>query len=272
MSPTTFRIGQCNILNQGDFPTRYQMLAEAAQEASLDLLLAQEVVDTETFTQKLSEAGYPHIAYSAAFQNKNVIFYLAMASKTPLASPSLPMTHASASYIMVKQTVLAGQNLNLFTAHLAHGFHNELERVRALELVEAIAKELEAKDSTSVSILGGDLNALPESRSLRYMKGLELNLAQTSSTHWVDAWEACGDASTWTTNDHSVNPLGMLTAKRVGVQLPEYIPARRIDYLLTRGWAYGKTGCPINFQYLKHPSGVTYTDHEPFYVDFLLLK
>ena len=74
-----------------------------------------------------------------------------MASKTELLEAPVTVLHPSAHYSMVRQTAIEGQIINLFTAHLAHGFQNELERVLALELIDAVARELEAKDETSVS-------------------------------------------------------------------------------------------------------------------------
>lgn len=264
-----FRIAQCNILNRGDFAHRYTLLAEACQAAGVDYLLSQEVVEAELFATTLEKAGYPHLRFSPAFEHHERAFYLAMASKTPLSEISLP-PNPSASYLMGSKTTLEGRELNLFTLHLAHGFEKELERVEAVELLDQVAASEEAQNPSSISIAGGDFNALPESRSMRYLRGLDLNLAQTASTHWVDAWEACGRPDNWSTNVHGINPLGMLTAKGVGVTFPQFLPARRIDYLLTRGWAFGKAGCPLTFEYLRHPSGEIFTDHEPFYVDFLL--
>ena len=270
MSQETFRVAQCNILNQSPFLPRYKLLAETVKHHKVDYLFAQEVVDTEAFTKVFKAAGYSHIAFSEKMRYKDLTFYLATVGKTPFTAPKLPCTY-NTDAIMCRQTVYKGQVLNLFNAHLAHGFDNEPKRVESVEIIDTLAERFEKKNAKSISILGGDLNALPDSRSVRYLRGLDLDRVGLKSTLWVDAWETCGKPENWTTNDHAVNDYGRATARASGVVLPEHIPARRIDYLMARGWRYGKTGCPVAFEYLKHPLETVFTDHEPVYADFLLL-
>lgn len=272
----SFSIGQINILGNGDFEHRYKLMKEAVEYHKLDFVIAQEVVDTELYTRNMNEAGYEHVEFSRVYGDDRTKCYLAIASKTPLVDVGeVPLDETGSRFekegvMMVRQTVFKDKTINLFNAHLAWGFHNEVARISQVESLDSKALELERDHPGSVSILSGDLNALPEARSIRFLRGFEPDLKNEYSTLWVDAWEKCGTHENQSTSKHFVNPLGMETAVRAGIIYPEHMPPRRIDYLMVRGWAYGKLGCPLTFSYIEHPSGEFYSDHEPIAATFLI--
>lgn len=97
-------------------------------------------------------------------------------------------------------------------------------------------------DCEPVLVLGGDLNAAPDSSVVRYLTGLQSLGA--SGTYWVDAWAHAGDgtAGRTTTADST---WFLETARAMGIQRPESVPPRRIDYLFVRDWVYGRRGQPL---------------------------
>ncbi len=130
-------------------------------------------------------------------------------------------------------------------------------------------------------ILGGDLNAVPESDEVRRLVGLSVPYGQTAAPHgptagasepvetgqpmrgdrisvFTDAWAACGDGEghTWTRdNEHAADAQW---------------PRRRLDYLFT-SWPRPKpTGNPLRcrLEGLKPLSGVIPSDHACVVADF----
>jgi hypothetical protein len=57
----------------------------------------------------------------------------------------------------------------------------------------------------------------------------------------------------------------------VGIEFPELLPDRRIDYVWTYGWAYGRPGCPVAMQRSFTDTtryGYPASDHYGLTVDF----
>ena len=77
---------------------------------------------------------------------------------------------------------------------------------------------------------------------VRYLTGLQSLGA--SGTYWVDAWAHAGDgtAGHTTTADST---WFLETARAMGIQRPESVPPRHIDYLFVRDWVYGRRGHPL---------------------------
>ena len=149
------------------------------------------------------------------------------------------------------------------TAHLAWGAHSENVRTRQAMAVEEHAKGLQYSYPGAVQVLSGDFNALPSSHSVRILTGLEPS--QGESCLWVDAWDKCGSGPGWT-SDPSL-ALARDTAEVVGILDPDLLPARRIDYVMTRGYAHGRAGCPIGAWLLD---GEGASDHHGIVADLWL--
>jgi endonuclease/exonuclease/phosphatase family metal-dependent hydrolase len=134
-----------------------------------------------------------------------------------------------------------GTNLLVVSAHFAWGGDKEGLRLSQARLIEDSIDKMQLPNSL-VTILTGDLNCVPQSATIRYLTGLD-PLADNSSTLWVDAWalRGKGDGSTVSPS----NPKAAETARSVGISQPAMLPNRRIDYILLRGWIYGKAGCPV---------------------------
>jgi endonuclease/exonuclease/phosphatase family metal-dependent hydrolase len=129
----------------------------------------------------------------------------------------------------------------VLSVHLSWGAANEGLRLQQARAIEAIGAHA-AIDPDAVVVIGGDFNALPDSATLRYLHGLDPD-ADGGSTQWVDAWDTAGDGPGITSDPLNIH--ADATARNVGITRPDLLPARRIDFVLVRGYAYGRPGCPL---------------------------
>lgn len=133
------------------------------------------------------------------------------------------------------------------------------------------AKELfeEYKDLNPVIVLGGDFNAVPTGDAIRFMTGKGVGIANDGA-YWVDAWELLGSSD----NEYTSVPLNYWnrkTALATGTLIPELLPKRRIDYLLSFGWSYGKHGSPLSFSHSfdgLSETGLPISDHIGLTADY----
>lgn len=264
----TFSVGQINILNKQEPLRRYKILAEAIESLDLDLITMQEVSYPKELVKILEGLGFQYSSFGELRVHETIgdSNSVAIFSKTPLEKVS---EHKDKESITAAITFINAVPINIVTAHFAWGGAAEFQRLEQAEEIDRIAKELELANRNSITIFGGDLNATPNSRTVRYMTGYDLG-SNNNSTLWLDAYATVGKEEDWITTDHGVNEFGRNTALGVGILRPEYIPARRIDYLMTHGWAYGKSGSPLAFSHIKHPAGKTISDHNGIQATFIL--
>lgn len=149
------------------------------------------------------------------------------------------------------------------TAHLAWGAHSEVARARQAVEIEQRSAALQDLYPGLVQVLTGDFNALPESRTLRYLTGLEP--VEGSSALWVDSWAKCGSGPGHT-SDPSLS-MAEETARTVGILDTNLLPQRRIDYVLVRGYAHGRAGCPLEVRLVD---GEGASDHHGLVADLWL--
>jgi endonuclease/exonuclease/phosphatase family metal-dependent hydrolase len=125
------------------------------------------------------------------------------------------------------------------------------------------------KDHNPLAILTGDFNTLPGSDTNRYLNGLGAG-ANGGYTFWTEAFALAGNPEEATTVSAG-NHWAQLTARSVGIEFPEMLPDRRIDYVWTYGWAYGRPGCPVAMQRSFTDTtryGYPASDHYGLTVDF----
>jgi endonuclease/exonuclease/phosphatase family metal-dependent hydrolase len=99
------------------------------------------------------------------------------------------------------------------------------------------------QDRHPVAIMAGDFNTRPGSDTNRYLNG-QGDGADGGYTFWTEAFAVVGnpeEATTVAAGKHWAQK----TAHGVGIEFPEMAPDRRIDYIWTYGWAYGRAGCPV---------------------------
>lgn len=263
----TFRFAQLNTFNR-DQKDRYDLLGEVFKNSEADLITVQEVIEPISFTGIAHSAGYESQVFCGFTNSRGDTNHVGILSKTPLEIGSFP--RGSKGGFCYATTEIDGQLINVFSAHLAWGGNTEARRLQQAEHIDRIAEKLERSYPDSISILGGDLNAQPESRTIRFLTGVDLNITNDESTLWVDAWTEAGSKENWTTSSNSTNSLGRITAFHANIAYPGMVPDRRIDYIMTRGWAYGKPGYPLKFDYLIDPKKVEVSDHNGIMADMML--
>lgn len=150
------------------------------------------------------------------------------------------------------------------TAHLAWGANNEGTRLnQAIDLdlwTRYQVQRFSTPEAPAAAILGGDFNALPDSDTLRYLTGR--HTLNGRSTLWLDTWTIANPDDPGYTSSPD-NLWALQTARNNGITHPEQVPHRRIDYLLTYGWAYGRPGYPLEVNCLGDPpaTGIHASDH-----------
>jgi len=162
----------------------------------------------------------------------------------------------------------SGRTITALSAHLTWG-----DRCGPVRLEEAAVLDEAAATLTQpggFAVLGMDANSTPDSAPIRYLTGADV--VDGRSAFWVDAWTAAGDGSAGATTGPE-NELAAATARRVGLEFPELLPARRIDYLMTRGWRYACPGAAVACRLLcttpSGPDDVVASDHYALETDLL---
>ena len=131
------------------------------------------------------------------------------------------------------------------SVHLPWGAHNEIRRLEDLLYIDMqITEIMQSLPAGSISILAGDFNATSTSDSLRFMRGE--TAFNHKSTFWVDLWTEKGMGSGFTFDPTLNNPNLNVTAHRSGIVSPELMPPRRLDFLLVKGWVFGRAGSPLS--------------------------
>ncbi len=130
------------------------------------------------------------------------------------------------------------------SVHFPWGAHNEIRRLEHAHYLDLqIAEIMETLPTNSISILAGDFNANANSESLRFLKGE--TAYRSKSTYWIDVWGEKGKGPGYTFDPSLKNSNLEHTATRSGIIQPELMPPRRLDFLLLRGWVFGKAGSPL---------------------------
>lgn len=252
----TFKIAQLNT-NEMDQATRYPHFEEAFRDSGADIITVQEVVNANDFAKMAMRAGYQDHYFSKFLNVKNRVSIVGILSKTPLENRE---SQRSPNGFCYATTEIEGNPINVFSVHLAWGSSAEMRRLEQAEHIDRVARKLERSYPRSFTVLAGDMNTQPTSRTIRYLEGYDLNTTNDESTLWVDSWKEAGSPENHATSVGST-PQSRATALSIGLDHPETHPDRRIDYIMTRGWSYGKPGYPLDFGYLTDSESAELSDH-----------
>ncbi|ACL42026.1 Endonuclease/exonuclease/phosphatase (plasmid) [Pseudarthrobacter chlorophenolicus A6] len=184
-----------------------------------------------------------------------------------LGTPDCQLTRAD--YAVLEATT--GQTLIVVSAHLAWGGDQEGTRLIQMTAIDNRVRTLMGRyqDQNPVAILAGDFNTLPTSDTNRYLNGQGTG-ANDGYTFWTEAFAVVGNPEEAATVAAG-NYWAQQTARSVGIEFPEMLPDRRIDYVWTYGWAYGRPGCPVAMQRSFTDTtryGYPASDHYGLTVDF----
>lgn len=234
------KVLQLNCLNNADQDIRLPKIIENIVSQSPDIITFQEVIYPDLFINKFLEIGFSSIVqkYSAG--------YLLIAVKTELlinsgsANKLLEQVPSLANNAMHVKTTIKNIPILITSAHLAWGETVEGQRLVSASLINKVCEN----NLETLSILCGDFNTDPDSRTVRFLCGKDLDI-NGNSTLWLDSWFEKNKNEPGTTTLYK-SALGVRTAKRHGIKNPEQLPERRIDYIMVKGWRYGKTGYPLD--------------------------
>ena len=223
----------------GPWERRQQAILDTIRAVSPDALCVQEVwvdADGDLATIIATELGY-HAVRSEAIGHHSVGFANAVLSRwpsTPLADEALPQRDGTAGHRRVVAASVATPwgPWPIASTHLDHRFDQSVTRQRQVERLLQLASDWRGDVTSDLPVVvGGDLNALPDSDELRLLTGRRDGVQGIVMS---DAWEQCGvgPGTTW----RRTNPNTADSAW----------PDRRIDYVLV-SWPRPKpTGNPIS--------------------------
>jgi endonuclease/exonuclease/phosphatase family metal-dependent hydrolase len=258
----SLKVLQLNTLHT-DQHKRYNVIADAIKHADPHFGMLQEVNDHERMIELLDEAGYPYTVVQVDVAGNGDGSSAMLFSKTELFEPKLPavVLPRKLGRTVAAVTEVSGVKILLISSHSPWGGNTEGARLKHAEVIERLAERVAYAEGTELTILGADLNAEPDYRSMRYLLGRDLASDGESSTLWTDAWTMAGSSANEITISASANELAADIARRGGAVDPHAVPDRRIDYLLTRGWNYGRRGGFLSFERLTHPEWLEISDH-----------
>lgn len=257
----TMRVLQLNCLHSEQEP-RVSIITEAIAHASPDLGMLQEVNHYELIADALAAKGYEHTLIKKGIAKNGEPESVLLFSKTPWLAPAEDLAKPDFdSKLIMGVTVVNGVRVQAISTHGPWGGASEGRRLLHNEQIDRLAADKAFHEAAEVTVLGGDLNAEPNSRSMRYLAGKDLDSKGEGSTLWIDGWYCAGSPENEITASPTDNRLSAAVAQMVKGVTPELVPDRRIDYLLTRGWNYGRRGGFLNFGRLVHPAGEELSDH-----------
>jgi endonuclease/exonuclease/phosphatase family metal-dependent hydrolase len=201
------RVATLNLWGRsGDWAARRALLGRGLEELAPDLVFLQEVEDGQAAEILAPDLEVVHRGW------------IAIASRRPPGAVHLldGEIGAAASLVVEFDDLLAVNHFPSWAP--AQEAARERETVAAARLVEELVADRHV-------VLGGDLDAVPDAASIRFLRGLQG--LDGFSVRYLDAWDAVHpgeDGHTFTT----VNPL-VMEESNVTREEP-----RRIDYLFVR--------------------------------------
>jgi endonuclease/exonuclease/phosphatase family metal-dependent hydrolase len=249
----------------GEHHRRHQAIIATLRSANLDIVCLQEVwadEDGQDQVDLLTDALSVHSVRTPSIFWRGQSFGNAVLSRWPiLESDTVALTDAKGE--RTPRTLLFAVIDSPFgvitcvSTHFEHRFDRSSTRMaQAAQLCAEIVRRRSNAETTFPTIVGGDLNAVPDSDEVRMITGrsapTERGLVLT------DSWEMAGDGSpgyTWArSNPHLADATW---------------PNRRLDYLLV-SWPRPKTiGVPLMAELLGTESvdGIVPSDHYGVVVD-----
>lgn len=244
----------------GDWPTRRAVLKKGLAALSPDLITFQESVRTDDYDQVLDLVGDEYRVLHQEGRSSDGVG-ASIASRWPLqeieqmfldVTPRIaPSWIGSVAAVLVE---VPGPVGTLALVHHKPSWQWGYEHERELQAVAA-ARFIERIVSNQVAhvVVAGDLDASPDSGSIRFWKGRQS--LDGMSVCYLDAWEAVDTGGT----GHTFSPRNPLVP---GGEMPSQ-RGRRIDYIFIRCNDHGPTldvsSCALAFD---HPDGgVWASDH-----------
>lgn len=256
------RIATINLLhNPAKLAERLDHLAFLLKHEDIDFLCLQEVPTPDVAGFYVGDVlayklGLSHKAVGLPKDNRYGNVTLSRYPLSPVDLSKVPVkTNAKQWGVPPLVTVaqVEGRPVYIINAHFSWGSGQEATRLRQAYDASLLGNVLfeygglsSARETRPVVVLAGDLNSVPDSRTVRYLRGLDVDL-ENGSTLWLDAWAETADegAEGHTTGDPTY--WSQRTFESVGpLYRPGSTPRRRIDYIMSLGWAWGNAGEPLS--------------------------
>lgn len=256
------RIATINLLhNPAKLAERLDHLAFLLKHEDIDFLCLQEVPTPEVAGFYVADV----LGYKLGLAHKSVGLPKGDRSGNVTLS-RYPLSPVDLSKVPVKTSVkqwgvpplvtvaqVEGRPVYIVNAHFSWGSGQEATRLRQAYDASLLGAALfeygglsSARETRPVVVLAGDLNSVPESRTIRYLRGLDVDL-DNGSTLWLDTWAEAADAGAEAHTTGDPTYWSQRTFEGVGeLYRPENTPRRRIDYIMSLGWAWGNAGAPVS--------------------------
>lgn len=156
-----------------------------------------------------------------------------------LGTPQAPLP--AADYAVL--AAATGQSVIVVSAHLCWGGNKEGVRLAQMTAIDGRVRALVERYRDPVALLAGDFNSEPDSDTHRFLAGRGAG-TNGGYTYWTDAFAAVGNPAEAVTVAGR-NHWAQATARGVGIDFPELLPDRRIDFVYVYDWAYGRPGSPV---------------------------
>ncbi|WP_169337758.1 endonuclease/exonuclease/phosphatase family protein [Pseudoclavibacter soli] len=253
------RIGTLNLLHFDEcIDERVQALSWELDAANIRVLLLQEVTRHALESLRHGLAGW-QISAGPQLTGAGDLQAVATRDGEHVVLRSTPVDFPAIA------PVVATDHGIWASVHLAWGLGRESERVA--EAVR-ISRWLEPLRGERPVFLGGDFNAEPSSRTMRFLTGLDN--VDGADAAWTSAWSGREPFATTRTDGGWAEE----QSRRVGIVRPYDMPDRTIDHLLVDGWRYGVNGAftrTFRFADSTIPDGRGISDHYGVGADVLLL-
>jgi endonuclease/exonuclease/phosphatase family metal-dependent hydrolase len=249
-----------NILGDG-YKQPDRLSRVAAEISDFDICAVQEIVfsdDKKSSAHELSKLSGLHLASLVPTGTNNLVSgdpqATAILSRLQIIEPNIQINVPveDTKGVMREPKNYAGAILRskskrhvlIVSIHLPWGGIKEFRRLAHIQTIcLQIDKIMENLPHDSIAILAGDFNSTPNSDTVRFLSG---DLAVDSfESFWIDTWATAGLGDGYTFDPTIENLNIARTALQSGIQKPELMPKRRLDYIFVRGWVYGRSGSPL---------------------------
>lgn len=201
------RIATLNLLKETNrLSERIDLLVETLKAEDLDFLCLQEVPGPEHAGFYVGDVLSYKLGmdYKVVGGMKNDKYGNVTISRHPVqeyeTSLFKPRVHSVPP--VLSGADVDGRHIYILNAHFPWGSGAEADRLRVARELNNVAQDISTRGDTKghkhkvppVVFLAGDLNCSPESRTIRYLRGFDLD-SDGGSTLWLDAWSEVGDRS-----------------------------------------------------------------------------
>lgn len=164
------------------------------------------------------------------------------------------------------KVVKGGRGVWVVCNHFVWDARNSHRRLLQVQRLSEYAVSRQGEGEVFVAV--GDFNAMPDEDCIRFMKGK--TGAGGDGTFWLDAFDSREGEGLDFTQSPVLSWVRATAEARFGVGVNvDVFPSRRIDYIFSHGWQYGRHGFPLSYG-LVVGEGIDISDHYGVWSDILL--